>query len=902
MTAFPSYMQMPRRLPVRAWHPLRALTLGGALGLCVLLLVEPDDGLFVLWKLVIPLLPILWFVAPGLWRNICPLAASNQTPRLLGFTRGGHAPRWLQQHGFLIGATLFIVAVANRQPLFNGSGPASAALVFGALAGAFTGGYLLKGKSGWCSSICPLLPVQRIYGQTPFAKVPNSHCQPCVGCTKNCYDFNPQVALLADLHDGDAAFAGYRKLFVGAFPGIVVAFFNMPAHLSVLDQYGRFGLYVLVSVGSFAVLDGVLGVSTPKLTALYGGAALNLFYWYGFPRFVQAVSGDPAPDAVVWPARVLLAGLTLVWLWRTYEKEAVFLREATGPPEMAVGGTGSRAMSRHQLSRAADPEVTFVPDGTTVVARPGLSLLEIAEGNGMQIEAGCRMGVCGADPVAVIEGMDNLSPMSDDERNTLARLGLADNTRMACCARVAGPVAMSLKPQRPKRPTSSQILGFRFDESIEHVVVIGNGIAGVTAADHVRRRHPACTVDIVADESHHLYNRMGIERLIYGRSAMQGLNLLEDNWWDDYEITTWLNTRATTIDRGACEVGLATGERLPYDRLILATGSRARRPEVRGFGVPGTFALRSADDALGIRAFAQRAGARRAVVAGGGLLGLEAAYALHRLGLRVTVLERFPRLLGRQLDERASALLRRYLEGLGLEVVTDAEAAEVFAASPSMAGEGGIHRLDSAAELMPTRVSGVVLDSGRTLTAELFLVCAGITPNTGIARRAGLEVRQGVVVDDHMRTSDPRIFAAGDCAEHRGVTYGLWPTAVEQGEVAADNATGGDKSYEGYVPVTVLKVVGIELTSIGRIEPEAGDEAIVLEDPDEDRYRKLVVEGDRLVGAILLGYSQEASLVATAVKRGLDVGPLLPALRAGDWSALEAVAGEAPDPVAPAPV
>jgi NAD(P)H-nitrite reductase large subunit len=163
-------------------------------------------------------------------------------------------------------------------------------------------------------------------------------------------------------------------------------------------------------------------------------------------------------------------------------------------------------------------------------------------------------------------------------------------------------------------------------------------------------------------------------------------------------------------------------------------------------------------------------------------------------------------------------------------------------------------------------------------------------------------VRQGVVVDDHMRTSDPHIFAAGDCAEHRGVTYGLWPTAVEQGEVAADNATGGDKSYTGYVPVTVLKVVGIELTSIGRIEPEPEDETIVLEEPDEDRYRKLVMDGDRVVGAILLGYSQEASLVTTAVKQRVDVSSLLPSLRAGDWSVLETVAGEAPAPVAPAPV
>ena len=288
--------------------------------------------------------------------------------------------------------------------------------------------------------------------------------------------------------------------------------------------------------------------------------------------------------------------------------------------------------------------------------------------------------------------------------------------------------------------------------------------------------------------------------------------------------------------------------------------------------MPGTFVLRSADDALGLRAFAQRHGAQRAVVAGGGLLGLEAAYALHKLGLRTSVLERGGRLLRRQLDGRASALLRGYLEGLGLEIVCDAE-------TVALSSDG--------------RVNLALLADDRALPADVFLLAAGITPNIELGRDAGLRVNRGVLVDDRMRTDDPRIFAAGDVAEHRGRVHGLWPVAVEQAEVAADNAVGGEKAYRGSIPFTMLKVVGVELTSVGRFEEQAGDEVVALEEPG-GKYRKLVIEDGRIVGAILLGYSQEVAAVRTAINRGFHVAGVMDSLRAGRWNALADLSGEQP--------
>jgi nitrite reductase (NADH) large subunit len=871
MTAFPNYTQIPSRLPVGAWQAIRVVTLLGALGLAMALVLVPDDGLYVMWKLLIPVLPLLWLVAPGLWRNVCPLASSNQTPRVLGLSKALTAPAWLKEYGFVIAAGLFIVFVSLRKIGLDDSGPASALLLLAALSGGFVGGMLLKGKSGWCSSICPLLPIQRLYGQTPYKLVANSHCTPCVGCTKSCYDFNPKVAYLADLTDPDPNWSGCRKLFAAAFPGLVVAFFTLPEARGgeeIASLYGQLALYLAASVATFFTLDSLLAVSTHKVTTLFGAAGFSLFYWY-----VAA----PWPEPAMWGARAVAIALAAGWVVRTYAKERAFNAQAGAAPAKPsanplVDIAAGRSMASHRALSAGAPEVSFEPEGKRVVAKPGMTLLEAAEAGGLPIESGCRMGVCGADPVCVSEGMEHLSAISDDERSTLDRLGFADTTRMACCARVQGPVTMKLEPEKPAKPSLSRIAGFSFDRSVRRVVVLGNGIAGVTAADHVRRRHPLAQIDVVAEESHHLYNRMGIARLIYGRSAMQGLYLNPEKWYEEHGITPWLNTRATAIDRLAKHVLLGTGETLRYDRLILATGSRSFVPPIDGFGAAGTFVLRTADDALGLRAFAQRHGARRAVVAGGGLLGLEVAYALHKLGLRTSVLERGDRLLRRQLDARAAALLHSYLEGLGLEILTRAE-------TVALEGNG--------------RVSMALLADGRGIETDVFLAAAGIAPNAELARSAGLAVNRGVLVDERMRTQDYSILAAGDVAEHAGRVHGLWPVAVEQAEVAADNAVGGDKEYQGSIPFTILKVVGVELTSIGRFEEQAGDDVVALQEPG-GRYRKLVIEDGRIAGAILLGYSAEVAAVRTAINRGFYVGGVMDALRAGRWNALAELSGERP--------
>jgi NAD(P)H-nitrite reductase large subunit/ferredoxin len=541
------------------------------------------------------------------------------------------------------------------------------------------------------------------------------------------------------------------------------------------------------------------------------------------------------------------------------------LAQAVGPEPVRIGAAGKVALESAGSDSLAD--LTIVPDDRRIAVQAGSTLLENIETSGLPIEVGCRMGVCGADPICVVEGAENLSAIGTDEKMTLERLGLAETTRMACSARVHGHVCISLTPEkRSAVPTVAAVA----DPAIESVVVIGNGIAGVTAADFARRRHADCEIHVIGDEPYNLYNRMAIPRLISERSALDVLSLQPPQWYEERRIVCWLNTQVTAIDPVRRRVLLADEGEVPYERLIVTAGSSTYVPPIDGFGKPGTFVLRTADDAIAVRRYLQQRRARRAVVVGGGLLGLEAAHALMEANCRVTVSVR-RRLLARQVDTVGAQYLQRYLEGLGMQFV-DAEVTAL----------GAKEQLEE-----------VVLSDGRRLPADVLLVATGVRSNVELARRAGIDVQHAIVVDDHMRTSAPDVFAAGDVAEFEGRVHGLWPTAVEQGRIAGVNAAGGNEQYrDAVVPATILKVRGADLTSVGRFETADENDVVVAdEDRSGGRYRKLVVSDGRLVGAILIGYPAEAPMIVEAVKQRREVNA--ERLRNGDWDAV----ATAPTPV-----
>lgn len=375
------------------------------------------------------------------------------------------------------------------------------------------------------------------------------------------------------------------------------------------------------------------------------------------------------------------------------------------------------------------------------------------------------------------------------------------------------------------------------------VVIVGNGMAGSRVAEDIRAQDAQRLVDltVIGDESHHAYNRILLSGVLAGRHRVNDIALTLPDWHETNDVTLLSGSAAVGIDRTARMVTTADGRTVPYDVLVLATGSRAWTPPVAGLVsgdqlMPGAHVFRTLDDCQAIQAAAARA--NRAVVLGGGLLGIEAARGIAGLGIPVVVVHLARHLMERQLDVAAGRVLARTLGDLGVTVRVGAAASSVIPDS-----EGGF--------------GGLALDDGSCVLGDLLVVAAGVRPEVSIARDAGLEIADGVVVDDTLRSvSDPRIFAIGECAEHRGSVYGLVAPAWEQARVVAAQITGADPGsrYCGSKVVTRLKAIGIDLASIG--DPHAdGDDLDVVQvaDPGRGTYAKLILREDRIVGAILLG-------------------------------------------------
>ncbi len=387
--------------------------------------------------------------------------------------------------------------------------------------------------------------------------------------------------------------------------------------------------------------------------------------------------------------------------------------------------------------------------------------------------------------------------------------------------------------------------------NMKRLVIIGAGMAANRLLGELGSRCPgAYDVMILGAEEHRPYNRILLSSLLAGERCGDDLVLDESRALADAAFH--LGDPAASVDRAQRIVITASGARFPYDRLVLAVGSEPIRPGLPGMELPGVFTFRDRNDAEAlIRASVM---SRRAVVVGGGLLGLEAAYGLARRGVSVTVVHLMPWLMERQIDSAAAALLQASLEARGIEVIREADTAAIL-------GDGCVSALE--------------LKDGRILRADLVVVAIGIRPNAALARDAGLLINRGIVVDDRMATSDPRILAIGECAEHRGATYGLVAPLWDQAAVAAAQLAGDTASvYTGSLPATSLKVTGVELFSAGQVQAENGAEEIVYQDPEAGVYRKLVLKRGRLIGAVLLGDSRDGSWYLDLMRRAADIKPL----------------------------
>jgi NAD(P)H-nitrite reductase large subunit len=391
-------------------------------------------------------------------------------------------------------------------------------------------------------------------------------------------------------------------------------------------------------------------------------------------------------------------------------------------------------------------------------------------------------------------------------------------------------------------------------------VIIGNSAAAVGAIEAIRRDRRDRPLTVISDEPHHTYSRPLISYFLADDLDESRLYYRPPDFYESYDVRCLLGRKAVSLDAQEKKVILEDGAEIAFDKLLIATGGSPFVPPVAGRGLAGVFTFTRWQDAEDIKRFIQAGNVERAVVVGGGLIGLKVSEALVALGVGVTMVELTERVLGLIFDELVSAIARERLTAAGVEVRTGTTVAEI-------SGEYG-------------RVSRVTLKDGSQLPCQMVIFAIGVRPNVAPVKDTAIEVRQGIVVDEQMRTSLPDIYAAGDVVETWDPLLGesrpiaIWPNAYRQGSVAGSNMAGGDRRYEGSFPMNSVEVFGLPTISVGLVDPPGdGYEIMHNFDPEELCYKKLVLKRHRLVGAIFVGQIERAGIFTSLIRDQVDVRP-----------------------------
>jgi nitrite reductase (NADH) large subunit len=382
-------------------------------------------------------------------------------------------------------------------------------------------------------------------------------------------------------------------------------------------------------------------------------------------------------------------------------------------------------------------------------------------------------------------------------------------------------------------------------------VIIGNGVAGTTAAANIRKFDAEGKIIIVGDEPYPFYSRIRLPQFLSNDVDEKGLLIRKESWYEDNKIDLILNTRVTDIDAPDKKIITSGNLSIKYDRLLIATGSISSVPPIPGAEKNGVFTLRTLNDAIAIKEFAAKV--NHVVLIGGGVLGLEAGNALRKTGKSVSVVEFFPRLLPRQMDPAGAEILKMQLEKAGFRFYLGASSKEIVGRDA---------------------VEALILNDGTRIDCDMILISAGIRCNTVLPEKLSLDLGKGVIVNDRMETAIPDIYAAGDVVQHNGIFYGIWTAAEKQGEVAGINIAGGNAEYHGTTMSNTLQVAEIDICAAGEIDAEGQKRAIVFRDAENYVYKKLVLDGNRIVGVILYGDIKDRLKVLKAMESGRDIGEI----------------------------
>jgi len=385
------------------------------------------------------------------------------------------------------------------------------------------------------------------------------------------------------------------------------------------------------------------------------------------------------------------------------------------------------------------------------------------------------------------------------------------------------------------------------------LVVIGNGMAGMRTVEELHKLAPELyDITVFGAEPHGNYNRILLSPVLAGEKSIADIMLHTREWYTQNGITLHAGNPVEHIDRKRRVVRARSGLEVRYDRLLIATGSKPFIIPVPGHTLPGVIAFRDIQDVESMLAAARNH--RHAVVIGGGLLGLEAANGLQRQGMSVTVLHVTDALMNQQLDKPAALLLQKSLEAKGLKFVLEAQTSEIVG---------------------PDRVTAVRLKDGTEIAADLVVMTAGVRPNIALAQGAGLHCERAIIVDDTMQTYDPRIYAVGECVQHRGSTFGLVAPIWDQARVCGAHLAGaGHRRYVQQASATRLKVTGVELYSAGDFVGGEGSEDLVLRDARRGVYKRLILKDNCLTGAVLYGDVRDGPWYFDLIQRRADIGAI----------------------------
>ncbi len=392
------------------------------------------------------------------------------------------------------------------------------------------------------------------------------------------------------------------------------------------------------------------------------------------------------------------------------------------------------------------------------------------------------------------------------------------------------------------------------------VVILGNNVAGTFSAQNIRFLNNEVEIEIFTQETYPYYSRVHLPELIPGKIKAEDLIVFDEEWYNAKRINLHLNKKAVNIDpKNKTILFEKDGEPVLYDKLILALGSTPNIPPIKNAREmkddnKGVFTLRTIDDALKIRDYIEKFAVKKAIVIGGGLLGLELASQINDCNLDTTVVEFFPRLLPRQLDEECGTMLKDEIESRGIKVILNAATEEIL-------GDG--------------MVNGIKLKDGRKFDSDIVLIQAGIRPIIDLAKNANIKTDRGIIINEFLETSEKDIYAVGDCVQYKDQVWGIIPACMEQSKIVAASVLELKKvEYEGTTPKNTLKIVGLELTSIGTIDPKkeegAGWEILKKSDKKDCCYQKIVLKDNKLKGAILFGDNKAISYVYKMMEQDVD--------------------------------